>query len=361
MCRDKQKIIFVISFLLLFETLSVLSAESSSLNFKFYGVVLDQYDDPVSDANVEAQVSYKGSLGKKQYRYLHSITDSEGKFTFKSVGSVLFILDIVKKGYEFRFEKNPRQSFYFRGIYEKAIHDPEPNRPVIFKVKKKNEPAYLIHRPSLERNFYPNDTRSFALSLLTTWIDEYGNLKQPEQRGYSDLRIYCETDYDDKTYSLRFVEMDTNSGLVLKEQKLNEAPEFGYKDEIIIKTPITKNPETINKYLYVKGRGGNIYSRLDVELIPRLSGLHVKIDLWTNPEGSRNLRYNEKFQEFEQMRRYDLRDRLYLRKMDEQKRKKILSYKPRKDTRKQVEDPNSGAQKEKSENKKGMYFFDPYD
>ena len=73
-------------------------------------------------------------------------------------------------------------------------------------------------------------------------------------------------------------------------------------------TFLEENLEYWEKYIYVKMAGASFYSRLDIEIL--MGGLRDRgqliITSWTNPSGSRNLKFDEEYQDYE----YAWRDRL---------------------------------------------------
>lgn len=343
-----EKVIFCC--LIIFANISVGAVEDQ--NIDFYGIVLDQFQNPVENARVEVQILQEIE-GSKNYLDANDITDQDGKFSFHFPGEALFLTGISKPGFDFKISANPERAFYYKDVYEKHVFKPDSNQPVRFTLKNLDEPAFLINRAQLTRNFYPDDTRSFGLNLLGTWIDEKGKIHEPTS-AYRDLKVYTRKSPDNLFYELWFVEMDTNSGVIAKNKKLEKAPEVGYVSEAKLKIPIHPFSRKEKRYIYVKGRGGTIYSRLDLELFARQSGLFVRLDVWTNPQGSRNLKYDQEFQAYEEMRRYDARETAYLEKLEDMTNPSLA---------KRLQSAKDANEKGGSEqfNSKGMYFYDPYE
>jgi hypothetical protein len=52
----------------------------------------------------------------------------------------------------------------------------------------------------------------------------------------------------------------------------------------------------IRKYLYVKARNGNVYGRIDLTFSVNQEIAGINMQTWINPDGSRNLEYNTKYQ-----------------------------------------------------------------
>jgi len=272
----------------------------------FYGKVVNQYYKPVSGANVHARISYYAPNGTKKVRSITVTTNSKGLFVLKSIGYSVYLEKIEKSGCEFPSHKNPTRSFDYSAIYPEAIFVPDKNSPIIFHVREAgNGPAYLIRRPSLERNFLPDEKQGvYNLNLIGTWIDADGKLHRALKGGHTDLTIKYNLSKDKSAYELVFLSRDTNSGVLVKDELLDEAPIEGYKPETKIAVNIPKEYNKKQTYLYVKARGGQAYSRLDLEFEVRPSILRVGANLWANPAGSRNLKYDKDFQEYEKKRRY---------------------------------------------------------
>ena len=128
---------------------------------------------------------------------------------------------------------------------------------------------------------------------------------------------------------LTFMSMDSNSGVIASDKLLEVAPLTGYEPDAVIEIDIPDRFEERTMFVYAKARGGLMYSRLELELTIRPSNLLVQMNIWTNPEHSRNLKYDKEFQKYVKRERYEIRDRRYQENIRAMKLKEQFKYVPR--------------------------------
>ena len=294
----------------------------------FHGKVVDQYYAPVANAEVGIVINYLDQSKNKKTKNVKLKTDQKGFFIFGNAGLSIHIDSLIKDGYEFAYRKNIDTYFEYSLPFQKARFIADQKAPVLFHMTKlKDEPAYLIHQPSQERNFLPNEKSSYNLNLGGNWIDSNGQFQSSS--GHLDLAIRCALSKDKNKIKLTLISMDSNSGVIASDKYLELAPAQGYEQETVIEINIPKKTQDIKKYVYVKARGGMMYSRLDLNLTIRPSNLLVRIDSWTNPEYSRNLKYDKAFQQYTKRHRYDIRERHYQENLRIAKNKELFKYVPR--------------------------------
>jgi len=294
-------------------------------NIAFFGKVVDQYYAPVANVEVEIDVDYFDQSNDKKTKTLNAKTNSKGFFIFNNNGSSIHISNLAKEGYEFAYRKNLDHYFEYSSAFKKACFLPDQKAPVLFHmIRIKDEPAYLIYQPSQERNFLPTERSTYNLNLGGNWIDSNGQFINGG--GHVDLAIRCALSQDKDKMLLTLTSMDTNSGVIASDKHLNLAPAQGYEPEAIIEIDIPERYQELKKYVYSKSRGGMMYSRLDLILTIRPSNLLVNIDIWTNPEHSRNLRHDKEFQEYTKRQRYNVRERHYQQNLRTTKNIKQFKY-----------------------------------
>lgn len=333
MLRKKTKILLValIQGFLLSAVTCFAGEQSKTEDVKilFYGKVVDQYYQPVVGANIHVDV-FKSDINKiKPSAKLVVETDKKGLFVIKDRGSSIHIKDIEKQGYEFLYRKNVNRSFEYSSMYPQAVYKPERNAPLIFHMRKvKDEPAYLLRQSSLERNFAPARSSEYGLNLGGNWINDNGEFQKSSK--HIDLKVRCDVSEDEKQFELTITSMDSNSGVLTSDEFLEEAPADGYEPMVVLAIDIPERYEERKTFVYAKARGGLMYSRLDLDLTVRPSNLLVSIDIWTNPEHSRNLKYVKEFQKFAKKKRYDVREHHYQEHLRALARKERFQYEPRK-------------------------------
>jgi len=324
---------------------------ATNVDIVFYGKVVDQYYRPVVGAQIRADI-FRSQAGKDKKTPQKIVkTDKKGLFRITDKGLSLYLDGIQAEGYEFIFRKNPDRSFEFFSAYRRASFVSDRAAPIIFRMQKlKGEPAYLIRQLSLERNFLPMEKRAYNLNLGGNWIDDKGQFQN--NSGHVDLKIRCGLSKDEDKMELTIISMDSNSGIVVSDKLLQEAPLDGYEPESVIEIDIPARYKELKKYVYVKARGGMMYSRLELDLTVRPSNLLVYIDIWTNPEHSRNLKYDKEFQKYVKMERYEVRERKYQENLRAMKLKRQFKYMPR-----TVFLGNSQHASAKSKQKSSGYYY----
>lgn len=297
-------------------------------NILFYGKVINQYYKPVAGANVQVDIFRSGTNKIEAVQKITIKTNKKGLFTVRDKGCSIYIKSIEKNGYEFLHRKNLDQNFEYSSKYSKAVFVPDRNAPLIFHLQKmEGEPAYLINQSSLERNFPPTQSPEYGLNLGGSWIDDNGRFQKDS--GHIDLKIKCNLSMNQKQFELFILSLDSNSGILQSDKLLDQAPADGYKPEIVIKVDIPERYEEKKIYVYAKSRGGLMYSRLELGLTVRPSNLLVSMDIWTNPESSRNLKYNKSFQEYAKKERYNTREHYYQVSLRTKSRQDHFKYEPR--------------------------------
>ncbi len=329
-------------------------SQTEDAEMLFYGKVVDQYFRPVVDANVHVDILKSDINRIKPTKNFVVRTNIKGLFTIKERGCSIDIRNIERDGYEFLYHKNLNRSFEYSSTYSKAVYKPDRNAPLIFHMgKMKDEPAYLIHQSSLARNFPPARSSEYGLNLGGSWINDNGEFQEDSR--HIDLKVKCNLSDDRKQFELSITSMDSNSGILISDEFLEEAPADGYEPKIVLEINIPERYEERTAFIYARARGGLMYSRLDLELTVRPSNLLVSMDIWTNPEHSRNLKYNKEFQKYVKKKRYDIREHHYQENLKAMARKERFRYEARNEP---IADSKELARRTKQE--QGKYYRNYY-
>jgi hypothetical protein len=198
--------------------------------------------------------------------------------------------------------------------------------PFVFTLRKKGMPAYLlVNKGKGNQRILEGvlDAINTSLYLVPPWIDPNGlpgylpggeepKFGQVKRWGGKDLLIEGALSGDGTQYDLEFSPIPSNSGIILSDDFLREAPETGYQPSVQLSVP--RGTKGLKKYLYIKLDDEKFYGRLDTEINigPTQydnSENKILIDSWINPSGSRNLEFDEAYQSDEQQWR-DLLDKL---------------------------------------------------
>lgn len=295
---------------------------------KFYGQALDQDSLPVADVKVCITVTYYDPTQEffESDKVIDLVTDENGKFELTDQGRQISI-KLEKAGYEYPYGVASVNFYnYGKNTVSDPIHQPDPATPEVIYLHKKPCPAYLSGSgPSLERasktSFDVADGFETQFYITEGYYDAYGKdglmpdgittLEQDEsRRGDKDIQVSGSMP-SANMYEFEFIPLVANSGLILSDDRLEQAPDSGYVNSIAISVP-TDNTADFDKYIYAKISDTSYYSRLDVKIMIRGRGRgQLIITSWTNPAGSRNLKYDEEHQYYEETWRQRLADIRY--------------------------------------------------
>lgn len=239
----------------------------------FYAKVIDQDNHPVPGVEVQLDwndTSLKGtSFGTR-------VTDGSGHFSITGIrGKILGVRSLSKPGYVEAKASN-RYSFEYAGFWEPDYHEPDPNNPVIFHLRKRGQAEPL-------------------LTIAGKVVVEFGAaVPIPMPKGAPDggndrIRIAV-IESDGKANLWRAHMAVEGGGLV---PALDEfpflAPESGYESELDLdqNSPQPRGWQAIDEggRFYFKSSFG--YGLLELRQMKGKKTLHYMIRL--NPSGSRNL------------------------------------------------------------------------
>jgi hypothetical protein len=135
------------------------AAMAANQNVVFYGKCVDQNGSSISGVVVRAKLtkmrksitSVLVNSGFKDYEYLETTSDSNGRFEFIDEGSYLLLESIEKVGY--LDARGPRRGYQFGqvlyGNTMDGMHGPNPLEPVVFTMWERGDgsEAMLTQRP----------------------------------------------------------------------------------------------------------------------------------------------------------------------------------------------------------------------
>jgi hypothetical protein len=253
---------------------------------KFYGKVVDQFDVPVTRAEVRAEVIYNtGESSGVTRRTL--LTDSRGNFALTGVSGRTLDFNIVKTGYDFIPQRDAYD--YTAIVPEHKRHHPDPNNPVVLHMWKLQGAESLIGKHASTKLM--SDGREYRFDLVNGTVVPSG--------GDLIIRLY----HDQQKAGIQVGPYDWKAEVTVVDGGLKEenqriahmysAPAEGYLEHIAIDM-LARSPDWNRVYtrnFYVKVRR-NLYCRLNIDLhtIPVGNGSYIDLSWWLNPKpGSRNL------------------------------------------------------------------------
>jgi len=239
---------------------------------EFYGKVVDEKEQPISDASVEfiwTDLSRQGT--SKQ----NTKSDADGLFDLRGVIGKNLRVKIAKEGYEISRTQN-RFGFEYATFADEQYYEPDPDKPVLFHFRKKGKAEPLI--------YHEEKIKVTVGQPLTIPID-----------GATHLRFILRSNVDPDRGKWE-AELGVQDGGIVPAtgEFIVEAPATGYQTTMIIGPQTPKPPRWV---LYQGGsfylKIGDNYGRLDIEMIPEKDWLRIKT--WINPKsGSRNVELDPK-------------------------------------------------------------------
>lgn len=262
---------------------------SGNVPIKFWGLVIDQNDKPIADADITTTIRQgfellPGVLNARTIKY-HLKTNASGHFQMTNAkGDVFGIQSIVKPGYE--LSSKVEKVFAYSG--SSSIFTPDPNKPVVFRMWKKSPPEKLVHVQSHAN--IPVDGTVQAFDLTSGERISGGQLRISLIRNPKDIQR------GGPHYSWSASVEIADGGVIASDDEfMNQAPETGYLPQWVIEMK-EEDPhwkDSVSKSLYFKTGDGK-YGRLHVDLTTDFQPPPAALDfeVFLNPSGSRNLQYD---------------------------------------------------------------------
>ena len=249
---------------------------------EFYGKVVDQFGQPVSDAEVE--LNWTTVIGPIPDPKKSIYSDTDGRFEVNGIQGKRLWIAVSKKGY--LYSSNSVASFEFAAFYENNFHVPDPNNPVLFHLHKLlgAEPMY---------QYQANSEIMFGGSPV--FIDvATGKFAQNGDFAFS-LRLDGRSEKE-PDYTLQ-LQARNNAGFVLTNERFPfDAPVSGYQNLMFIhqKAGETNYNSRQSFHFYAKthdGKYGVVWFEVTVPRIGDVASCNATIRY--NPSGSRNLEFDQ--------------------------------------------------------------------
>lgn len=257
---------------------------------RYYGLLLDQNDNPVQGAKVEYEIHraalYVPIVTKGSVR-----TGKDGRFSIHGLpASLMDILDIKLKGYEYH---ENMQSIEARRVdfrrSRTALHHPDKDNPVVFRIRRRNPEAVFIWESQfglelLERKPDKWSAYDFAVRGRISWNE------RESKEVFPDVRMTGEYDEATKTWKVILRPGGENAGIQLLGEKLYEAPADGYITELPLVLKEGDEPKLKGRFLYVRIRDCGMYARIELAGAA-IDGnrLYMRGNAFVNPYGDRCL------------------------------------------------------------------------
>ncbi len=250
------------------------SRNAKSLDF--YGKIVDQNNQAVSDVKVTARVGLYISITHSGGKHYETRSDSGGKFSFVGIHGAGAGFTLEKEGY----------------IYDQIQasssrpddYAPDPNNPVIFHMWRQKGAEPMSHAEV--HASVPCDGTSASFNLLT------GRPTGPLTVTLTRNPVNIDRS---KPFNWTLTIGVTNGGIVANNDIYpNEAPTDGYQQSITIEMPTNVKDwtPTVSGSYYIKS--GQAYGRMTIGGMANFQPPPTAFDadIYLNPSGSRNLEFD---------------------------------------------------------------------
>ncbi len=251
----------------------------------FYGIVLDQHDQPVSGAQVVYSiVSTFDFVNPKQQT--GKVSGPDGRFSIVGKQGASIYVKVSHPDYLFSPSAQQTFSFYQNPNVVKKEQLPAQDQPAVFRLIKKGIAEPLLKLKQVLRNV-PKNGQMVRVGLTE---EKAGDMTvqawtSPRPAGAANNAPFA--------WKVR-VEVPGGGLLAYKDQYQFEAPEGGYVSSVEFEMPAGgidgKWRDRLDQAYFVKLSNGN-YARMRFQMIA--GGAHFAVvESYYNPSGSRNLEYD---------------------------------------------------------------------
>lgn len=277
------------------EQVEAMKKEKRNRSFSFYGKVIGLDGNPVPDARVLlAKTSYSFMPTKFfDQKQIWVESDGQGQFFLKGKGAkTIEMVRIEKPGYEYHIKHNPNRGIEYRNTIPQDELGFLPMKPLVFKIRKIGKPALVLGA---------NARAKLSLGKLPVFFDllwqkwGYGENLYSSANSYKgwhpDVKFYFEG--GPNNYLVVIEAIDNDTLIIADKQLLYEAPRKGYMPKLVIPLENYEKGAWLKAYVYVKGRDGLFYTRMDIDAALKKFDheeefVHLNIDYLTNPNGEGN-------------------------------------------------------------------------
>lgn len=267
--------------------------EKANRPIQFFGKVIDQDNNPISDVKVTLEIRVSKELAPNAFQDVFDhpilVTDAEGRFALADArGALLGVQALEKQGYE-PSPKAFRKSYWYWRDPSQVFH-PDANRPEIFRMWKKAGAERLVRKGIGHAIPYDGTPTSFDL-LSGTTVTNGGDLRVTLTRNPQQIQ-WGQTHYE-WTATIEAV----NGGIIEStDEQMYRAPAKGYTSKFVVHMAADDPQWTDTKDVaaYLKLRDGKYYGRVEIKLMvgSDRATTPFSVTSFINPGGSQNLEYD---------------------------------------------------------------------
>lgn len=262
-----------------------------------YGKVVDQNNAVVPGAEVDISWREPTLDLDLKVRSEKCNADDEGAFACPiAKGTLPIIRNIKKDGYEFLSHQNPTVILPMEE-QGKMLAATSREKPIILVMRKKGEATFLLNKEGQLIRVSSAETKKATLDVLKQKGEDLSAALR-----HSDLSVEVAYSQTGHKWAVTYAATNGTDGLVVSNDLLYEAPQEGYRGEVVLNGPPWP------RYLYLRNRSPAVYSRIALEHFAwketeTNQGFRINYKAWINPYGLRNLEYESDLGEQWQLRK----------------------------------------------------------
>ncbi len=289
----------------------------------FFGRVVDLSSNPIANVTIPFKLTHYNiftNLKRSQYK---CYSDENGYFEITDAKGLSLSFDKpIKECYEYVWDCRAANRYNFDS---RPLHYPDPNKPVLFIMRKIPEKALMIKSTAsptinwLEQSVYSHQ-------LGSSWEEKYFKEKGYFQEKITRIKFTAHPTSDENVYKITFelepkgefawpnIEtqkiIDKTSYYKLADRNseiVNEAPLKGYQPEISV--IFTNNTDTLKGLCFIKVPAtknitlyGKLIFRITNDADEPSPYINLRSTTYLNIEETRNLLYGDDLNYFEKLR-----------------------------------------------------------
>jgi hypothetical protein len=248
-----------------------------------YGEVVDQDGKPVIGAKVQGWLSFEEAEDKEY----DTKTDAQGRFKFLDLHGKEFGVSLEKEGYEFNHE-----IWFADNAKRPDNYLPDPKNPFIFKMWKLRGGEPMSETTIYSDVHWTNNFKRF--NLYSDTMEKAGTNINDELM-IKAIRGSSFTNRGVQYFAWTVTFEITNGGLFATNDPYPYvAPIEGYQSSVTLDGPtnLVELGRGLHQGFYFKSRGGQIYGRMFIQMMPGRNYASIRLQTYANVTGSRNLEFD---------------------------------------------------------------------
>lgn len=252
----------------------------------FYGKVVDQFGDPVEDAEILIHITQFSPSADELFgrvKVVSTTSRRDGSFLVSEEhGRKVYVDDIAKKGYAPFLATDHLQDFR-----PGATAMPTVDHPATFVVRKIGDAVPMLKGAG--RLDLSATSSNVIARLLRPTEDEVDLLGAAVASSAPGLRAAATLSPDPAVWVIRISGEGEADGILLAAEPLYEAPTDGYRAQVTLTISADAPYRATNAVLCLKTSSPETYSLVRLSVRPSNGKCTVHFESMTNPYGTRTL------------------------------------------------------------------------